>query len=181
MTPLAGACSSSATAQWDIPELRLLLDNIIPKASAIVGYDVNAEFPAIGRRTMLVSARHLSAISSTRTNKHKRHVPVGGRDGESPRRCRERHPACGDAPSDEEPISDCAVHASQTGVEGSLLRNIGVPFRTGAWTPAEDFALAGSTEGDLSRLVQQAFSSWCCAATSSLKKSQVVSDQPCPA
>jgi two-component sensor histidine kinase len=45
--------------QWDIPELRRLLGDIIPKLAAIIGYEVNADFPAIGRRTMLVSARRL--------------------------------------------------------------------------------------------------------------------------
>ena len=45
--------------QWDAPELRLLLGNIIPKAAAIVGYEVEHDFPGIGRRTMLVSARRL--------------------------------------------------------------------------------------------------------------------------
>ncbi|WP_312010092.1 PAS domain-containing protein [Bradyrhizobium neotropicale] len=45
--------------QWDIPELRRLVSDIIPKSAAIVGYEVEAEFPTIGRRTMLVSARRL--------------------------------------------------------------------------------------------------------------------------
>jgi PAS domain S-box-containing protein len=45
--------------QWDIPELRRLVAEIIPKLTAIVGYEVEAEFPSIGRRTMLVSARRL--------------------------------------------------------------------------------------------------------------------------
>jgi len=45
--------------QWDIPELRRLVGEIIPKAAAIIGYEVTAEFPTIGRRTMLVSARRL--------------------------------------------------------------------------------------------------------------------------
>src|SRR5581483_7003057 len=45
--------------QWDIPELSKLVGEIIPKSTAIVGYEVTAEFPAIGQRTMLVSARRL--------------------------------------------------------------------------------------------------------------------------
>jgi hypothetical protein len=44
---------------WDIPELRSLLDDIVPKSTAVLGYEVNADFPSIGRRTMLVSARRL--------------------------------------------------------------------------------------------------------------------------
>jgi nitrogen-specific signal transduction histidine kinase len=45
--------------QWDIPELRRLVSEIIPRSAAIVGYEVEGEFPTIGRRTMLVSARRL--------------------------------------------------------------------------------------------------------------------------
>ena len=45
--------------QWDIPELKRLVREIIPRSTAVVGYEVTAEFPTIGRRTMLVSARRL--------------------------------------------------------------------------------------------------------------------------
>ncbi len=45
--------------QWDIPELRRLLLDVIPKASAIVNYEVEHDFPGLGRRTMLVTARTL--------------------------------------------------------------------------------------------------------------------------
>lgn len=46
------------THQWDVAELRQLLQDVIPKAAAIIGFEVTAEFPT-GRRTMLVSARRL--------------------------------------------------------------------------------------------------------------------------
>lgn len=46
--------------QWDIPELRRLLSEVVPKAAAIVGYRVEHSFPDLGPRTMLVSARTLS-------------------------------------------------------------------------------------------------------------------------
>ena len=45
--------------QWDIPELHRLLEEVIPKATAIVNYEVEHEFPDLGRRTMLVTARTL--------------------------------------------------------------------------------------------------------------------------
>lgn len=45
--------------QWDIEDLRLLLEKVIPKSAAVTDYEVEAEFPHIGRRTMLVSARRL--------------------------------------------------------------------------------------------------------------------------
>ena len=43
--------------QWDIPELRLLLGQVIPRSTAVVNYEVEHEFPALGRRTMLLTAR----------------------------------------------------------------------------------------------------------------------------
>lgn len=45
--------------QWDIPELRRLLDEVIPKSTAVVDYEVEHDFPSLGRRTMLVSAHRL--------------------------------------------------------------------------------------------------------------------------
>nr|WP_234841269.1 PAS domain-containing protein [Sinorhizobium meliloti] len=44
---------------WDIPELRRLLEEVIPKSTAVVDYEVEHDFPSIGRRTMLVSAHRL--------------------------------------------------------------------------------------------------------------------------
>lgn len=45
--------------QWNIAELRQLIGNIIPRSAAILGYEVTTDFPTIGRRTILVSARRL--------------------------------------------------------------------------------------------------------------------------
>jgi two-component sensor histidine kinase len=45
--------------QWDIPELRHLLEDVIPKSTAVVDYEVEHDFPALGQRTMLVSAHRL--------------------------------------------------------------------------------------------------------------------------
>lgn len=45
--------------QWDIPDLRRLLSEVIPKATAIVNYEVQHDFPDLGRRTMFVTARTL--------------------------------------------------------------------------------------------------------------------------
>ena len=43
--------------QWDIPELRDLLKTISNSQSIVEGYEVDREFPAIGRRVMLLNAR----------------------------------------------------------------------------------------------------------------------------
>lgn len=45
--------------QWDITELRHLLSNVIPKSTAIIDYEVTHDFPALGLRTMLLTARTL--------------------------------------------------------------------------------------------------------------------------
>lgn len=45
--------------QWNIPELRHLLEEVIPKATAIINYQVEHDFPSLGKRTMLLTARTL--------------------------------------------------------------------------------------------------------------------------
>lgn len=50
--------------QWDSPELRRLLGEIIPRAAAVVAYEVVHDFPGLGERTMLVSARRLRGGAS---------------------------------------------------------------------------------------------------------------------
>ena len=45
--------------QWDIPKLRVLLENIIPEHGVMEGYEVEHEFPDLGRRTMRLNARQL--------------------------------------------------------------------------------------------------------------------------
>ncbi|WP_026792218.1 HWE histidine kinase domain-containing protein [Pleomorphomonas oryzae] len=45
--------------QWDIPALRLLLLEVIPRSAAIIDYEVEHDFPGLGRKTMLLTARTL--------------------------------------------------------------------------------------------------------------------------
>jgi PAS domain-containing protein len=45
--------------QWNIPGLRALLEDIIPKRRTVEAYEVEHEFPAIGRRVMLLNARRV--------------------------------------------------------------------------------------------------------------------------
>jgi len=45
--------------QWDIPELRLLLEGVAPQHAVIEAYEVERDFPIIGRRAMLLNAREL--------------------------------------------------------------------------------------------------------------------------
>jgi two-component sensor histidine kinase len=43
--------------QWDIPALRLLLETIIPERTAMDDFQVDHDFPGVGRRIMLLNAR----------------------------------------------------------------------------------------------------------------------------
>src|SRR5450432_3704691 len=47
--------------QWDIPDLRTLLEDIVPQSSAFNDFELEHTFPAIGRRVMLLNARKLQA------------------------------------------------------------------------------------------------------------------------
>jgi signal transduction histidine kinase/CheY-like chemotaxis protein len=47
--------------QWDIPSLRTLLEDIIPASSVFNDFELEHEFPGIGRRVMLLNARRLQA------------------------------------------------------------------------------------------------------------------------
>ncbi len=46
--------------QWDIPKLRILLEEILPKAKRFNDYQVDHVFPAIGKRIMLLNARQIA-------------------------------------------------------------------------------------------------------------------------
>lgn len=43
--------------QWNIPALRVLLETIIPEHAAMDGFEVDHDFPGVGRRVMLLNAR----------------------------------------------------------------------------------------------------------------------------
>src|SRR6202046_4137312 len=45
--------------QWDIPDLRRLLEDIVPKSSVFHDFELEHTFPVIGRRVMLLNARKL--------------------------------------------------------------------------------------------------------------------------
>ncbi|MBI5444040.1 MAG: PAS domain-containing protein [Deltaproteobacteria bacterium] len=47
--------------QWDIPRLRELLEEVIPRDRVFEGFEVESTFAGLGRRTMLLNARLLSA------------------------------------------------------------------------------------------------------------------------
>jgi two-component sensor histidine kinase len=45
--------------QWSIPELRLLLESIASHDAVVEAYEVEQDFPGLGRRTMLLNARNV--------------------------------------------------------------------------------------------------------------------------
>ena len=45
--------------QWNIPELRLLLEKILPQHTVMNDYEVQQDFSRLGRRTMLLNARQV--------------------------------------------------------------------------------------------------------------------------
>ena len=53
--------------QWDIPRLRLLLGEIVPKHGPMEDYEVEHDFPNIGRRSMLLNARQVFYEKGTHT------------------------------------------------------------------------------------------------------------------
>jgi len=51
--------------QWDIPSLRTLLEEILPRNTFFDNFEVTHDFPVIGRRTMVLNAR---TLVDSRTN-----------------------------------------------------------------------------------------------------------------
>ena len=56
---------SLGNGQWDIPELRKLLENILPKNTFFKDYEITHEFPFIGHKSMIINARRIHANSES--------------------------------------------------------------------------------------------------------------------
>jgi PAS domain S-box-containing protein len=52
--------------QWDIPRLRTLLEEVLPQNHAFHDFEVEHDFPKIGRRTMLLNARRVRGPTDSR-------------------------------------------------------------------------------------------------------------------
>jgi two-component system CheB/CheR fusion protein len=48
--------------QWNIPALRTLLEEVLPKNARVTDFKVDHLFPKLGRRTLLLNARRVGAI-----------------------------------------------------------------------------------------------------------------------
>src|SRR3989304_8570198 len=51
--------------QWNIPALRKLLEDILPKNTFFKGFEVAHEFPFIGRKIMILNARQIHIKEDT--------------------------------------------------------------------------------------------------------------------
>lgn len=56
---------SLGNGQWDIPALRVRLETIIPEQSVMEEFEVEHDFPDLGRRSMLLNARQVSYKDGT--------------------------------------------------------------------------------------------------------------------
>ncbi len=52
---------SLGNGQWNIPALRKLLEDILPRETFFKGFEVEHEFPVIGKRTIILNARHIQS------------------------------------------------------------------------------------------------------------------------
>jgi two-component system CheB/CheR fusion protein len=50
--------------QWDLPRLRSLLERILPENEIFEDYEVEQDFPGIGRRRMLLNARRVMRVGA---------------------------------------------------------------------------------------------------------------------
>ncbi|MBB4366234.1 two-component sensor histidine kinase [Bradyrhizobium sp. CIR48] len=140
--------------QWDIAELRRLVGEIIPRSTAVVGYEVTAEFPTIGRRTMLVSARRLVHPDNNSTSLLILLEDVTDRRQSDVQKdillAETRHRM-------KNLLGIVRSLANQTDVEGRTANEYRDAFlgRFQAVAEAETIALASSAEANLSALVEQ--------------------------
>jgi PAS domain S-box-containing protein len=51
--------------QWNIPKLRELLEEVLPEKTSIEDFEVEHDFPAIGKKTMLLNARRIRSKTGT--------------------------------------------------------------------------------------------------------------------
>lgn len=50
--------------QWNIPSLRKLLEEILPKNTFFKGFEITHDFPFIGRKVMILNARQIHTVEN---------------------------------------------------------------------------------------------------------------------
>ena len=81
--------------QWDIPDLRTLLEDVIPTSSVFNDFELEHTFPIIGRRVMLLNGRKLRALDVVENGACVRQPGLAQhrQDNEGRRSARERTPS----------------------------------------------------------------------------------------
>jgi two-component system CheB/CheR fusion protein len=72
--------------QWDIPRLRELLEEIIPRNASFTDFEVEHDFPGIGHKTMLLNARRIPAAGE-----HPHMILLAIEDVTEPQKRRDEH------------------------------------------------------------------------------------------
>ncbi len=62
--------------QWNIPDLRKLLENILPKNTFFKGFEVIHQFPSVGRKVMILNARQIYPKNSMVANTADEFPPI---------------------------------------------------------------------------------------------------------
>ena len=140
--------------QWNIPELRRLLGEVVPKSAAVIDYEVEHEFPHLGRRTMLVTARTLHHPDKASRSLLLSIVDVTERRG----RDAARDLLLGELRHRMKNLLAVAQSiARQTATEGRSAVEYRDDFlgRFGALVEAQDLALAEHTETNLGTLIER--------------------------
>lgn len=74
--------------QWDIPELRSLIETVLPERATIEAFEVDRVFPSIGRRVMVLNARKVY-----RPGNHTKQILLAIEDVTERRRLEHEHAA----------------------------------------------------------------------------------------
>ncbi|MCX5581751.1 sensor histidine kinase [Kaistia terrae] len=143
--------------QWDIPELRELLSEVVPKTTAVLGYQVDHDFPGIGMRSMRVTARQLLIPGNNSTQMLVVFEDVTAREREDAAKdiliAETRHRM-------KNLIASVKAIARQTevnGVTGAEYRDNFIG-RVDALLNAQDFISSNGSNADLASLLNQSLS-----------------------
>jgi PAS domain S-box-containing protein len=85
---VGGKLYELGNGQWDIPELRSLIETILPERATIEAFEVDRVFPSIGRRVMVLNARKVY-----RAGNHTKQILVAIEDVTEQKRLEHEHAA----------------------------------------------------------------------------------------
>ncbi|MDG4874118.1 HWE histidine kinase domain-containing protein [Mesorhizobium sp. WSM4935] len=140
--------------QWNIPELRRLLSDVIPKSTAVIDYQVDHDFLGVGQRTMLVTARTIFNPDNLGTTMLLSFVDATSRT----RREAEIEILIGELRHRMKNILGLvralANHTKAAGVSGEAFRDAFLGRLT-AITEANDQGFIGGADGSLEALVER--------------------------